>query len=296
MKNKILIIGNSGFVGSNITEYLKSDYEIYGLSRNDNCNKFNFNNFYAIIFLAGLAHDEESSFDLYYKSNFDYLKLHYDIFLRSTSKYFIYISSIKSIIEFSDLKISEKIIKSPKSFYGISKYISEKYIENNIDLHHKYYILRPCLIYGNNLKGNLDYLIKFIIQYRFYPFPNFMINKSLLSVKNLSLIINNLLITGPNSDDFNISDDGHITVNDLISLIEETKNIKVFRLYIPKFIINFIAKFGDLFNLKFNSLKLKKITHSLILDNSKIKHTINLELKYKILDELKIIISDYEKL
>ena len=35
MKNKLLIIGHTGFVGTNITEYLKLHYDIYGLSRND---------------------------------------------------------------------------------------------------------------------------------------------------------------------------------------------------------------------------------------------------------------------
>jgi nucleoside-diphosphate-sugar epimerase len=67
MKNKLLIIGHTGFVGTNITEYLKLHYDIYGLSRNDIYglskndiyNKYDFNTFFAIIFLAGLAHDED---------------------------------------------------------------------------------------------------------------------------------------------------------------------------------------------------------------------------------------------
>jgi len=303
MKNKLLIIGHTGFVGTNITEYLKLHYDIYGLSRNDIYglskndiyNKYDFNTFFAIIFLAGLAHDEESSFDSYYKSNFDNLKFYYDIFLKSSSKIFIYVSSIKSVTEFSNSKISESIISSPKSFYGISKYISEKYIENNIDLQHKYFILRPCLIYGNNLKGNLDYLIKFIIKYRFYPFSNYKIYKSLLSSNNLCIIMNNLLLSDNKSDAYNISDDDHITVNDIINIIEESKNIKVFRLHIPKFIINFIAKFGDLFELDFNTQKLLKISNSLILDNSKIKNSLNINLKFNTIDELKKIIkTNYE--
>ena len=96
MKNKLLIIGHTGFVGTNITEYLKLHYDIYGLSRNDIYglskndiyNKYDFNTFFAIIFLAGLAHDEESSFDSYYKSNFDNLKFYYDIFLQYFMNWF----------------------------------------------------------------------------------------------------------------------------------------------------------------------------------------------------------------
>ena len=231
----------------------------------------------------------------YQDQGIDNLKFYYDIFLKSSSKIFIYVSSIKSVTEFSNSKISESIISSPKSFYGISKYISEKYIENNIDLQHKYFILRPCLIYGNNLKGNLDYLIKFIIKYRFYPFSNYKIYKSLLSSNNLCIIMNNLLLSDNKSDAYNISDDDYITVNDIINIIEESKNIKVFRLHIPKFIINFIAKFGDLFELDFNTQKLLKISNSLILDNSKIKNSLNINLKFNTIDELKKIIkTNYE--
>ena len=92
---------------------------------------------------------------------------------------------------------------------------------------------------------------------------------------------------------YNVSDDESLSTNEIISLIAHSQNKKKKVWKISKKIINFIAFFGDKFNLSFNSNILKKTTSSLIVDNKKILKAIGKPLPHSCRDGLIITFKSF---
>ena len=89
---KILITGITGFVGQNICTYLKNDFNIKGISRQQSPLSLTYEDYYnnkeeafAIVHLAGKAHDlkKVSNPQEYYKANFELTKQLFDAYLLS---------------------------------------------------------------------------------------------------------------------------------------------------------------------------------------------------------------------
>ena len=162
---KIIITGASGFVGQNLLRFLKKDNDLIPLSiRNNQNKKFNLNSS-VVIHLAGKAHDlKKTSKDKeYYEANTELTKKVFDQFLQSSSKVFIFMSSVKAAKDAVQGILSEDVMPDPVTVYGKSKLAAEEYIlSKEIPENKRVYILRPCMIHGPNNKGNLNLLYNFV--------------------------------------------------------------------------------------------------------------------------------------
>ena len=58
------------------------------------------------------------------------------------------LSSVKAVADTVEGVLTEENIPSPKTHYGISKLLAEKYIFSKKNLKINEYILRPCMIHG----------------------------------------------------------------------------------------------------------------------------------------------------
>ena len=280
MKN-ILISGLNGFVGSNLQSFL-DNYDIYniiGFNRENSSNQFK--SIDVVVHLAGKSHDlkNKNNFDDYYNSNFLLTKKIYDDFLISDAKTFIFISSVKSVADYSDTYLDENCEPNPISDYGKTKLLAEDYLLNNLPLNKNLYILRPCMIYGPRNKGNLNLLIKLVYNKIPWPLGAFNNKRSFCNVNNLCFVIKSLIDNETIEDGvYNISDDNPISTNDLIRLISNALNINILILKIPKSIIYILALFGDLISyFPLNSNRLSKLTESFVVSNQKIKESLDLE-------------------
>jgi len=95
---------------------------------------------------------------------------------------------------------------------------------------------------------------------------------------------------------YNMADDGSISTNQLISLIAKSNNKKEIILKLPKKIILFLAKLGDIFNLPLNSERLTKLTESYVVSNSKIVDAIGKPLPIKTEEGLIQTLKSFNKL
>jgi nucleoside-diphosphate-sugar epimerase len=279
---KIIITGASGFVGQNLLSFLKKDNELVPLSIRHNQNKkFNFNSS-VVIHLAGKAHDlKKTSKDKeYYEANTELTKEVFNQFLKSSSKVFIFMSSVKAAADVVQGILLEDFIPDPVTVYGKSKLAAEVYIlSKKIPENKRVYILRPCMIHGPNNKGNLNLLYNFISTGIPYPFGRYVNKRSFVSVDNLCFVINELINNHKiESGIYNIADDISLSTIELVQLISEVLCKPIRILKVPKLLIRFVAKVGDFLPLPINSERVLKLTENYEVSNLKIKTAIQKEL------------------
>ena len=278
--DKLIVTGYSGFVGQNITEYLKNKnrWEIEHLSLRKPIQISIAPK--AIIHLAGKAHDlkNTSNFQEYIDVNTGLTKKLFDLFLKSEIQDFIYFSSVKAVADTVNGILFETEIPNPQTPYGKSKLRAENYIMSQIlPPGKRVFILRPCMIHGPGNKGNLNLLYKLVKKGIPYPLAAFKNQRSFLSIPNLNYVIEKLisdsLIPG---GIYNLTDDTPLSTNEVISIIAQALGNKP-RLYnINPSVIKAVALLGDKLRLPLNTERLKKLTEDYVVSNNKIKTALNI--------------------
>jgi nucleoside-diphosphate-sugar epimerase len=291
----ILITGVHGFVGSNLTNYLKANHIIYGLDivyseKEGIVETFSWNELDkipeidTIIHLAGKAHDtkNKSEAKIYFDVNFGLTKKIFDYFLQSDAKQFIFFSSVKAAADSVEGDIlTEEVIPKPVGPYGESKIAAEEYIHSqfsilNSQLKHVY-ILRPCMIHGPGNKGNLNLLYNVVNKGIPWPLATFENKRSFMNIWNLLYIVEQFILQNPESGIYHLADDEPLSTNELISLIAESRGKKAKILKLNKTFITTLAQWGDRLKLPLNSERLRKLTENYVVSNRKIKAALGIE-------------------
>ncbi len=280
---QITITGASGFVGQNLKKYLSDidDYEITALSlRNNDWKNSLEKNADVMIHLAGKAHDTSntSAGDEYFKINRDLTITLFDKFLESNIKDFFYFSSVKAVADTIDNVLEENLIGSPLTSYGKSKLQAEEYLlRKSLPEGKRLFIIRPCMIHGPGNKGNLNLLYKVVKKRIPWPLAAFQNERSFLGIDNLCYLIESMIkkIDLP-SGVYNFADDKALSTNELVELIAETLGKKAKLWEIPVSVIKLIAKIGNILPLPLNTERLKKLTESYLVSNTKIKKALNI--------------------
>ena len=142
-----------------------------------------------IFHLAGLAHlpDQSGTADsLYWRVNVDGTRLLLDAAKAAGVGRFIYFSSVKAVADPGRDCIDETWDAPPADAYGQSKREAEQLVlfASQQGLHAS--VLRPTLVYGPGVKGNLRRMINAVARGRFPPLPEFHNRRSMVSVSDLA--------------------------------------------------------------------------------------------------------------
>lgn len=269
---KVLVTGASGFVGSNLVESLskKNNISVVAMVRSSQDILKNTNIEYrlaeidsfgeidiylgdidVVIHTAGRAHvmKEKLSDPL---KEFRRVNTKGTISLaRSAAE-----SGVKQFIFLSTIKVNGHSNKNQKSFlasdtpnpsdpYGLSKFEAElglKKIVSNSQL--TYTIIRPTIIYGPGVKGNLSALIKLIRLKLPMPFKGLTKNRrSMVGLDNLiDLIFVCIKHKNAVNKIFLVSDNDDVSTARLIRLLGKTAGHSPRMFYFPKKWLAFIAK------------------------------------------------------
>lgn len=298
---RILITGVHGFVGTNLVKVLKEKHTIYGLDivspekegvektySWEDLEKGLVPDVDAIIHLAGKAHDtkNEAKAEVYFQVNTELTKKIYDYYLTSTAGRFIFFSSVKAAADRVEGEyVDEEVTPTPKGPYGESKIKAEEYIRSlspTLPLREgakekRTYILRPCMIHGPGNKGNLNLLYQVVRKGIPWPLGAFENKRTFTSIDNLTFIIEGLLEKDVKSGIYNINDDEAVSTNELIEIICNAVDKKPRIWRIPKRLMTFCARCGDVLHLPLNSERLQKLTENYISSNKKIKKALGID-------------------
>lgn len=284
----ILITGIHGFVGSNFVEYLKGKHTIYGLDivspeKEGVVKTFSWKDLDdgiipqvdAIIHLAGKAHDTKnaSAADVYFEINTNLTKKVFDYFLANDAKKFIFFSSVKAAADVVEGDVlDENIVPKPVGPYGESKIKAEEYIlSKEFPQNKSVFIMRPCMIHGPGNKGNLNLLYSVVSKRIPWPLGRFENLRTFTSIDNLCFVIEGLLNKNVQSGIYNMADDEALSTNELITIICKALNRKAQIWRLPKSLVNFIVKMGDILHLPINTFRMNKLTENYVVSNAKIK-------------------------
>ncbi|SIS45275.1 Nucleoside-diphosphate-sugar epimerase [Kaistella chaponensis] len=276
----ITITGISGFVGQNLSKYLRDQgHFLNGLSlRNENWSLDKSSE--AIIHLAGKAHDTSNTSDSesYFKVNRDLTISLFDQFLNSDIKDFFYFSSVKAVADTIDGILEENFAGNPQTPYGQSKFEAENYLfQQNLPAGKRLFIIRPCMIHGPGNKGNLNLLYKVVEKGIPWPLASFQNHRSFLSIDNLNFLILKMLLNKEIATGvYNFADDQALSTNELVRIIANVSGKKEKLWKLNAQLISGIAKIGDFTKLPLNSERLKKLTESYVVSNTKVKNALKI--------------------
>ena len=277
----LLFTGASGFLGNNIIHLLNGTYNIIsvGLSPQDTylvdiaTDIPTFTDAFDVVFhAAGKAHSvpkTEAEERLFFDVNLQGTKNLCTALERSgIPKAFIFISTVAVYGCDSGEDITEEHPLNGTTPYALSKIKAEKYLEGWCAMHNvKLSILRPSLIAGPNPPGNLGAMIRGIRNGKYLSIAGGKARKSVLMVQDIANLLPMLIEKG---GIYNVCDSYQPSFRELEMVIYKQLNKKL-PLSIPYWFAKSMAIFGDCFGEKapINSLKLRKITHSLTFSNEK---------------------------
>ena len=263
---KILLSGAYGFVGTNLSKYLVDkghecvalDIANGGLPAYsafytwDDLDKIAWAGIDAVVHLAGKAHDTK---------NVTKPQVYFDVNVGLTQKLFNACGDkVKTFIYFSSIKAIDG--DTP---YAQSKREAENWLNGRA------VVLEPAMIHGPGNKGNLNLLFAVVKHGIPWPLAAFENRRSFTSIGNICAVVEELCKGTVPKGIYPMCDDETVGTNRLIELIAEScgKRARLWRL--PKGLMRFCAKVGDLLHLPLNTERLGKLTEDSLVDNSKLK-------------------------
>ena len=198
---KVLVTGAGSYVGENVRKYIlstSSDFQIDAVDTMvDNWKKADYSQYDVVYHVAGIAHvnADPKMEALYYKVNRD-LTIEVAKHAKTAGvKQFIFMSSQIVFHESQSLKtevLTAQTKENPNGFYGNSKLQAELGIKPLEDENFKVCILRPCMIYGPNAKGNFPRLAKLACKTPI--FPCWHNKRSMLYIDNLAEFVKQAIL------------------------------------------------------------------------------------------------------
>lgn len=194
-KLRLVVTGASGFVGRRFTALNKDTFDILPVSlRNTGVEHINLEGVHCIVHLAGKAHEMNPVPDqVYYDVNYTLTKKLAEEARRKGVPHFVYASSVKVYGDEVTAILDEKSHCIPTDAYGKSKLQAEEMLQNMSGLNFKVAIVRPPLVYGPEVKGNMIRLLQLADKNYPLPFGNISNKRSMVYLDNLVMLINTII-------------------------------------------------------------------------------------------------------
>ena len=198
---RILITGANSFVGTSVERWLLREADRYSVdtfdTKIDAWQRADFANYDVVFHVAGIAHVDPrpEMAPLYYKVNRDLTIAIARAAKKAGVKQFIFMSS--QIVYHASKSLHETAIgphtqPAPNDFYGDSKLQAERGLNELVSDDFKVAILRPCMIYGANGRGNFQRLARLAV--RTPVFPLWRNRRSMLYIDNLCEFVRQAIV------------------------------------------------------------------------------------------------------
>ncbi|MGL6064745.1 MAG: NAD-dependent epimerase/dehydratase family protein [Fusobacteriaceae bacterium] len=247
-KKTLLITGASGFIGSNFIKKYESEYNIISVSlTNKKPEEIDFTNVDTVLHLAALVHQMKGApEEKYYEVNTELTKRLGIKAKASGVKHFVFYSTVKVYGFDGDLNNHEIILTenspcNPNDAYGKSKYEAEKILRELEEDSFKVAIIRPPMVYGKGVKGNMQSLVKLIDKLPILPFGYNENKRSIISAENL-LYMTHLVIKNEANGIYLGTEGAPVSIKEMATSIEKGLGKKRINLVLPNFVFKILCK------------------------------------------------------
>ena len=249
MKKTIMVTGASGFVGSNFINKYKNEFHIIPVCLIENKPEdLDYKGVDCILHLAALVHQMKGApEEKYYEVNTELTKRLANKAKEAGVGHFVFYSTIKVFGYDGDLYKHDFVLSAeskckPTEPYGRSKYEAENILDKLKDESFQVSVIRPPMIYGAGVKGNMLSLIKLVDKIPVLPFAYGDNKRSIVYIDNLleetKDIINNRL-TGI----FIPQDERAVSVKEIAEGIAKGLEKKRVFVKFPNFIYSLLCKY-----------------------------------------------------
>jgi UDP-glucose 4-epimerase len=270
--SNIFITGATGFVGKRLVKAIDSnirvlsrekqpDYETVVCDLKSEVMPDNaLDGVDTVFHLAGFSHDLRDATkiqNLYQKVNVDATIRLAKLAVKSDVKKFVFISSVKAggSSTFGTC-ISEKDQSDPEGVYGKTKREAElKLLKIGKESGMHVSIIRPSLVYGPNVKGNLQLMLTGIKKSWFPPLPETGNKRSMIHVDDLVRAI--LLVADDdctNGEIFIATDGTPHSSRDIYNAMCSVLGKSIPKWSIPKFLFDMVSLISSRIKYKVNKL------------------------------------------
>lgn len=233
---KLLLTGANGFLGSYFYKQYSIKYDIKTFSFVQNqLESLSLNDIDTVIHLGALVHQTQNINDEMYET----INVTQTLELAQKAKddgvqHFIFMSTVKVYGEESNVPYNEISPCVPLDAYGKSKLKAEQKLQSLENETFRVSIIRTPIIYGYGVKANMQNLIKLVDKMSFLPLGGIDNKRSFVYIGNLCALIE-AIICANKCGVFLAGDDEAFSTSELISLIANAKQKKIYLLKVPFF-------------------------------------------------------------
>jgi nucleoside-diphosphate-sugar epimerase len=231
---KVAVTGATGFIGRRFIEYNRNRFRLKMITlRNRKISDIDLRGADVVVHFAGKAHDMTGGNDQdYFKINTELTKELAVQAIKQGVSQFVYISSVKVYGEEDGVILDENTECHPVDAYGKSKLLAEQWLWTVQSPTFRIAVIRPSLVYGPGVKGNMINLLK--LADRAIPLPFGRINnmRSMVFLDNLVELINKVMEDRAYGI-FVAADQEPVSTSRLVQLIRKFLGRRSNLLYLP---------------------------------------------------------------
>lgn len=237
-KKTLMITGASGFIGTNFIERYKEKYNIVPVDLlKIKPEEIEFKNVDTVLHLAALVHQMNGApREKYFEINTELTRKIAEAAKKNKVKQFVFYSTVKVYGYDGDLYNHNFVLNeyskcSPiNDPYGESKWEAEKILSEIESDNFIVSVIRPPMVYGKGVKGNMESLIKLVKKLPVLPFNYTKNRRSFVNIDNL-LYLTSLVIDKEKEGIFLPLDEKSLSLKEMIEGIEE--GLKIKRIKVP---------------------------------------------------------------
>ena len=247
-KKTLMITGASGFIGSNFIKKYGDIYNIVPVCLIENKPEdLDYTGVDTILHLAALVHQMKGApEEKYYEVNTELTRRLAVSAKKQGVKHFVFYSTVKVYgfdgdLENHEFRLTENSECNPNDPYGASKYEAEKILRAIEEDRFKVAVVRPPMVYGEGVKGNMLSLMKLINILPMIPFNYDNNRRSIISTENL-LYMTHLIIKNK-ADGVYLGTEGNpVSIKQIAKSIEMGIGKKRVNIKLPNLIFKLIYK------------------------------------------------------
>jgi nucleoside-diphosphate-sugar epimerase len=234
---KVVVTGSTGFIGQHLLSTSFEGIDLLPVSlRLGSVDVIPENGIDCVVHLAGKAHDMTAQRDEeYFEVNRDLTKALAERAIACRIPHFVFMSTAKVYGDAPRLPLNEESSCLPEDPYSLSKYQAEQALLELRNRGTSFAFVRPPVVYGPGVKGNILRLLELASSRTFLPLGGIANRRSMVYVGNLNALLASI-ISNRSEGVFLPADSRPVSTSELVTEMRECFGLPPRLFAVPKLV------------------------------------------------------------